>query len=162
MYPITLKGTVYGVNDSGQIRGSAVTQSILLQNIADNAGISTDNLALVYHVGGNVMGDTIDVIDRNDGRVLDSIYGFWFGTSFARRALYSADGANQRRLDYVYTDQAGVALGSAIIDKKQLKVRGGTMRLLVTGSMQWIVMPDSGGPAQICTARFSTGPKLVW
>jgi hypothetical protein len=107
------------------------------------------------------MGDTIDVIDRTNGQVLDTLYGFYFGTAFARRALYTANGKEERRLDYIYTRQAGVALGSATVTKKPVRIKGGS-RLYIGGSMQWIVMPEWENPGQICTAKFTTGAKLNW
>lgn len=158
-YLITLKGTAYRTKASGSIGGTTVTETTMIRKLAAQWGRPEANLALAYHVGGNSMGDTIDLVDKVNHEVLETLYGLYFGTAFARRALYTSDGKEEHRLDYIYTRQSGVALGSATISKKQIKIKSGT-RPYIAGSMQWIVMPEWESPAQIYTAKFTTGSKL--
>src|SRR5262245_57003701 len=88
LFTLTYKGTCYQTDASGKIVGKQVTEKTLLEDFA-NAGGITDlkTLAVVYHVGGSDLGDTIDVVNATNGQPLGTLFGLFFGEAFGRTAI---------------------------------------------------------------------------
>jgi len=163
-FPLTMRGTCFQTNAAGKIVSQVITEKTLLQEVAQNVGITNlKGLALVYHENGSSFGDTIDVINPTNGVVLDTLFGFYFGESFDRMVLTNSSGA-EKRLDYVYTKQNTHSLGSALINKSAAsngngKGKGNARK--IDGQMKWIVAPENNnGVVKICVAKFKTGPQL--
>src|SRR5437588_12315585 len=88
MYPFTFNGTCYQTNSSGKIVSSKYTDQTMLQEIASSAGITDlSTLKLVYHEQGNSMGDTVDIINPQNGAVFDTRLGFYFCEVYRRTSL---------------------------------------------------------------------------
>ena len=62
LFRMTLRGTCYQANPSGDIVSTPITEITLLQDAAQAGGVDPKNLALVYHVQGSSFGDTIDIV----------------------------------------------------------------------------------------------------
>jgi hypothetical protein len=160
-YLVTFRGVSYQTNAAGSITTSRFTERNLLQEAAQAGGITdTKSLALVYHVRGNALGDTIDVVDASNGQVLDTLFGFYFGQDFGRMSLTNTNGTQHKRLDYIYTKQNSHSLGSAVVTKSTLTDRKGNARLFIQGQMQYLVTPKGNEGQRICTATFTTGRAL--
>ena len=155
-----LTGTCFTMDSQGRIVSQTINNQTLLQQAAAAGGLnSTAGLGLAYHIHGNDLGDTIDVINRTNGVTLSTLYGLYFGESFGRQALLSASHRQMKRLEYIYTTQAsGHSVGSALLtDYYFLDNNGNTNATYVLGQMQWIVTTDSSHTnTQVCTASFTT------
>lgn len=155
-----LKGSCATTDSNGHIASKPVNNQTLLTDYAQTHGMGTNisGLALAYHIGGNELGDTIDVINRTNGATVFTLFGLYFGESFGRMALLSSSRQQLRRLEYIYTDQNSHSLGSALLtDYYFLDSNGNTNATYVLGQMQYVTLPDSiSANAQICTASFYT------
>ena len=162
LYQMALSGTVWTTNSTGHILPYYINNRTLLKQVADADGITDfSSWALAYHVGGNALGDTIDIINRTDGTVFTTLYGLYFGESFGRMSLLSASGKQLKRIEYIYTDQNSHSLGSAFLtDYYFFDASGNTNNIVILGQMQWLVVPDSTHSSmQVYTASFTTtGP----
>jgi hypothetical protein len=156
---IIIKGSCSTLDTNGHIVSVPVNNHSLLQDFAQSHGVSDlSTLGLAYHVGGNDLGDTIDVINRTDGSTVYTLFGLYFGESFGRTALLSGSGKQLKRLEYIYTDQNSHSLGSVLLtDYYFLDSNGQTNATYVLGQMQYIVTP-TGNHANtlVCTASFNT------
>jgi len=156
---VQLSGTCFTTDSQGRITTQVINNQTLLQHAAAAGGLKdASGLGLAYHIHGNDLGDTIDVISRTNGATLTTLYGLYFGESFGRQALLSASHRQLKRLEYIYTTQNDHSLGSALLtDYYFLDSNGNTNATYVLGQMQWIVTTDSSHTnAQVCTATFTT------
>jgi hypothetical protein len=156
---LLFSGTCYTTDAQGRIVAQSINNQTLLQKAAQAGGLKdTSGLALAYHINGNELGDTIEVINRNSGDTLTTVFGLYFGESFGRQALLSASHRQMKRIEYIYTDQNSHSLGSAFLtDYYFLDNNGNTNTTYVLGQMQYLIL--SGGSqtnAQVCTASFTT------
>ncbi|HLH57470.1 MAG TPA: hypothetical protein VKY92_28075 [Verrucomicrobiae bacterium] len=156
---MTLSGSCATLDAQGHIVSQPINNQTLLQAAAAAGGLSdTSTLGLAYHINGNALGDTIEVINRTNGTTLATLYGLYFGESFGRQSLLSASHRQMRRLEYIYTDQNSHSLGSALLtDYFFLDNNGNTNATYVLGQMQWIVTTDSTHTnTLVCNATFTT------
>src|SRR5690349_14321221 len=156
---VQLSGTCFTMDSQGRITTQVINNQTLLQAAAAAGGLKdTSGLALAYHVQGNDLGDTIDVISRTNGATLTTLYGLYFGESFGRQALLSASHRQLKRIEYIYTSQNDHSLGSALLtDYYFLDTNGNTNATYVLGQMQWLVTPDSTHTnTQVYSATFTT------
>jgi hypothetical protein len=156
---IALSGTCYTTDAQGHIVPQAINNQTLLQKAAAAGGLKdTSGLGLSYHLNGNSLGDTIEVINTSNGATLTTVFGLYFGESFGRESLLSASKRQMKRIEYVYTDQNSHSLGSAFLtDYFFFDTNGNTNAIYVLGQMQWLYLTDSTHTnAQVCTASFTT------
>ena len=156
---IQLSGTCFTMDAQGHIVPQTINNQTLLQQAATAGGLTdTSGLALCYHIGGNSLGDTIDVINSTTGATLKTLYGLYFGESFGRQAMLSASHRQMKRIEYIYTDQNSHSLGSVLLtDYYFFDASGKTNATYVLGQMQWIITTDSTHPnTQVCNATFTT------
>ena len=156
---MTIAGTCSTLDAQGHIVSQPINSQTLLQQAAKAGGLSsTEGLGLAYHLNGNSLGDTIDVINRTNGVVLTTLYGLYFGESFGRQSMLSSSHRQMKRLEYIYTTQNDHSLGSALLtDYFFFDTNGNTNATYVLGQMQWIVTTDASHPnTQVCSASFST------
>lgn len=160
----TFTGVCATLDASGKPVGRVVNNQTLLKDFALVNGISPAGLALVYHIGGNDLGDTIDAINASNGTSLGTVFGLFFGEDFGRMALESADNTAGRRIEYIYTSQNSHSLGSALISTRHfLDSHGNTNRTSIYGAMQYLVTTDGNHPAvQVCNGNFVTGKALTF
>lgn len=156
---MTLSGTCYTTDNQGRIVPRAINNQTLLEQAAQAGGLKdTTGLGLAYHLNGNPLGDTIEVINATNGTTLNTLFGLYFGESFGRESLLSASGRQMKRIEYVYTDQNSHSLGSALLtDYYFLDKSGNTNAIYVLGQMQYLILTDSTHTnAQVCTVNFTT------
>jgi hypothetical protein len=156
---MVLSGTCFTTDAEGHIVSEPINNQTLLQKAASDGGLrDTSGLGLAYHLNGDPKGDTIEVIDRTNGTTLKTLFGLYFGEEFGRQALLSSSRKQMKRLEYVYTDQNGHSLGSALLtDYFLLDANGNTNTTYVLGQMQYIITSDATHTnAQVCTANFTT------
>jgi hypothetical protein len=158
-YQMTLSVVCWTTNNSGQIIQQNFGNQTVLRQAANANGVTDfSNWVLAYHLGGNELGDTIEIIDRNTGHTLQTLFGLYFGEDFGRQALLSASTRQLKRIEYVYTDQNSHSLGSALLTQyNYFDNMGHTNKIYVIGQMQYVVTQDAKHPrTQICTANFTT------
>ena len=155
---VAITGSCSTLDAQGHIVSTPINNQTLLQAAAAAGGVSVSGLALAYHINGNALGDTIDVINRNNGATLTTLYGLYFGESFGRQALLSASHQQMKRIEYIYTTQNDHSLGSALLtDYFVLDSNGHTNITYVLGQMQWLVTTDNSHTnTQVCSASFRT------
>ncbi len=156
-----LAGSSATTDASGKIVSHALNNQTILQDFAQANGITnTSGLGLAYHIGGNDLGDTIEVINRTNGAPLYTVFGLYFGEdpTLGRAGLVSASGRQMRRIEYIYTDQNSHSMGSAyLINYFYLDANGNTNKTYVFGNMQWVVLPTATQTnVQVCTASVTT------
>lgn len=158
LYHLSFRGSSSTTDPSGRIVSHPINNGTLLKDFAalHNSG-KTAGLGLAYHIGGNELGDTIDVINTTNGAVVYSLFGLYFGESFGRMELPSASGRQIKRIEYVYTDQNSHSLGSVLLTTYYwFDSNGNTNATAVLGSnMQYLVLPNNlNTNVQVCTASF--------
>jgi len=160
LFRITLRGTCYQTNPSGDIVSSAITEATLVQEAAQAGGVDPKTLALVYHVQGSSFGDTIDVVDASSGAVATTLFGLFFGDDavqvLGRTALTNNAGTQVRRLDYIYTSQNSHSMGASFTTKRFLTDKNGSVHSTIDGQMQWIVNPTGNSSTKVCIVTFTT------
>src|SRR5215831_13192132 len=77
-------GSCATTDSNGHITSQPINNQTLLTDYARANGLGTNisGLGLTYHVGGNELGDTVDVINRTNGATLFTIFGLYFGEAF--------------------------------------------------------------------------------
>lgn len=155
---IYITGSCSTLDAQGHIVSTPINNQTLLQAAATAGGIKVSGLGLAYHINGNDLGDTIDVINRTNGATLTTLYGLYFGESFGRQALLSASHQQMKRIEYIYTTQNDHSLGSALLtDYFVLDSNGNTNITYVLGQMQWLVTTDNTHTnTLVCSASFRT------
>jgi hypothetical protein len=155
---VAITGSCSTLDAQGHIVSTPINNQTLLQAAAAAGGMNVSGLGLAYHINGNALGDTIDVINRNTGATLTTLYGLYFGESFGRQALLSASHQQMKRIEYIYTTQNDHSLGSALLtDYFILDSNGHTNITYVLGQMQWLVTTDNTHTnTQVCSASFRT------
>jgi len=160
LFRMTIRGTCYQTNSSGNIVATSLTETTLLQDAAQAGGVDPKTLALVYHVQGSSFGDTIDVVDASSGAVATTLYGLFFGDDsvqvLGRTALTNTPGTQIRRVDYIYTSQNSHSLGASFTTKRFLTDKNGTIHTTIDGEMEWIVNPTANNGTKVCKASFTT------
>jgi hypothetical protein len=155
-YHIKLSGTSTTTDASGHIVHLPINNRTLLRDVAKLSNLTdTSWLGLAYHVGGNDLGDTIDVINRTNGATLRTLYGLYFGEAFGRQELTTSDN-HTKRIEYIYTDQNSHSLGSVVLNDFYNVNNGQTNHTMILGTgMEWLVTTDSTHTAPaVCTGSF--------
>jgi hypothetical protein len=168
-YQFLFSGTAYETNAAGKMVGTPITDQTLLHDRARLGQISdVSTLSLVYHINGNAMGDTIDIISNATGQVLVTELGLYFGSdgSLGRTAVTNAAQTAQRRIDYIYTDNNSTytfdnddSVGGSMTSKCLVATNGVT-NAVISGMMSWGVAPRGTNGPILCIGRFSTGQAL--
>ncbi len=159
LYQIVISGVSWTTNSAGQIVPQTLNNATLLRHVAEVDGVTDySSWGLAYHIGGNDLGDTIDIINRNDGTTLRTLFGLYFGEAFERSALLSASKRQMRRIEYIYTDQSPHSIGSALMTTYYFfDSQGNTNNAVTLGQMQWLVVPDNNNPnMRVDSATFTT------
>jgi hypothetical protein len=158
LYHIKLTGMSTTTDQDGHFVHQPINNQTLLQEVAKLSNLTnTSWLGLAYHVGGNDLGDTIDVIARTNGAVQRSLFGLYFGEdpTLGRTKRIGNDN-HTKRIEYIYTYQNSHSLGSVVLNDF-FSVDGGTTNhsLILGTGMQWLVLPDSIHPkSEVRTGSF--------
>ncbi len=166
MYLFKFQGLSYTTNAAGRIRSTRVTERTLLQDKASAANITdVSGMSVVYHVAGSGFGDTIDIVNTSTGQVLDTLLGLYFSQAFSRVGITNALDTEERRIDYLYTDQDAHSMGAASVRRTYTTVGRGTnatQRLMVQGRMDWVKAIDAAqGGSKLYSGNFFTGAAFV-
>ncbi len=168
-YKFVFNGTAYQTNAAGDIVGTPITDQTLLQSRAVLGGITDlSTIAIVYHLNGGSLGDTIDIISTN-GATLTTEFGLYFGSaaSLGRTAVTNLTQTEQRRLDYVYTfngsqytDSNPDSVGAAITTKRFLVDSAGNTNMFIEGQISWDVQPQGTNGPILCIGNFTLGRPM--
>ncbi len=165
LYHLTLQGTCYQTNSSGNFVATPITDKILVQDAAQAGGTSPSSIALVYHLQSSGLGDTIDLVNASTGATLANLFGLYFGDdpTLGRSAATNATQTEIRRLDYIYTQQNTTytsynshSMGASFTVKRLLTDTNGITQVTVEAQMSWIVNPSGTNGTKVCTASFNT------
>ena len=107
LYNMTLQGTCYRTNATGNFIATPITDKILVEKAAQSGGVSSSSILLVYHLENSGLGDTIDFVNATNGATIMNLFGLYFGDdpTLGRTAATNSTATEIRRLDYVYTQQ---------------------------------------------------------
>ena len=168
---VTFRGTVWRTNSVGNLTPYPITEQDLLLAAAQAGGRpDASGLYLVYHVQANSLGDTIDVVDSNDGNgFYVNYFGFYFGEATPstpdRVALTNSTHTMVRRIDHIYTQTAtfytspnpgGHDMGTGFITKRFMKAGNGIPRGTIDGQFYWLVRPQNATGGMMCKGFFTT------
>jgi hypothetical protein len=164
LYHLTLQGTCYQTNGTGNFVATPLTDKILVQDAALAGGVSPSSIALVYHLQSSGLGDTIDIVDTN-GTTKANLFGLYFGddATLGRSASTNATRTEIRRLDYIYTQRNTTytsfnshSMGSAFTVKRFLTDTNGITQATIEAQMSWIVNPQGTNGTKLCSVNFNT------
>jgi hypothetical protein len=158
----SFKGVSYETNASGNVTTTVVTDQTILQEKCTLGGISTNGLALVYHLGGGFnYWDSVDIVHVSDGSVVTSVLGYYFAddASLGRAAITNGTQTEYRRLDYIYTDQNSHSMGAAFTTKRVLGTSPNT-HTTAEGPVMWLELPRGPHNTRVYNGTFTTGAKL--
>lgn len=168
---VTFRGTSWRTNSLGHLTPYPITEQDLLLAAAQAWGRrDATGLSLVYHVQGNSLGDTIDVVDSsNGGGFFMNYFGFYYGEATQstpnRVALTNSTGSMVRRIDHIYTQTAsfytspnpgGHDMGTGFITKRFMNDASGNPRSTVDGEFYWLVRPQNNIGGMMCKGTFTT------
>jgi hypothetical protein len=169
-FKFIFQGMAYKTNAAGLMTATPITDQTLLADRAQAGGITDlSNLAIVYHVGADPKGDTIEIVDLTTKAVLAFQFGLWFGSepSLQRSSAKNAAGTEERRVDYIYTmhnstytSQNSHSSGAAFVTKRFLQDTNGAIHTTIEGPMHWIVNPQGTNGTIICSGTFITGEPV--
>ncbi len=169
LYQFIFIGKAYQTNASGNIVGTPITDQTFLQDRARQGNITDlSTIAIAYHINGNSLGDTVEIISSTNGQLMASQFGLYFGSDAAlgRTAVTNALQTAQKRVDYIYTGNnstytfddshsVGVAMTS-----KSVVTSNGTTNAVISGVMSWGVAPQGTNGPILCIGSFSLGRPL--
>ena len=169
-YQFVFHGTAYKTNAAGNIVGTPITDQTLLADRAYAGGITNlSTVAIVYHIGGDPKGDTVEIISTN-GTSLAFEFGFWFGSasSLGRTAVTNATQTEERRVDYIYTlDNSSYtystpdSVGAAFVTKRYLSDGAGNTNTIIDGTISWDALPHGTNNYNlVCIGSFTLGQPL--
>jgi len=169
-YRFIFYGTAYQTNSAGTLVATRITDQTLLKSRAIQGGIGDlSKVAIVYHVNGNSLGDTIDIIST-DGTYLTTEFGLYFGDDRAlgRTVVGSPQAGGQRRVDPMYTfDNSEYtysnsdSVGAAFTYKRFVPAGKGKTNAVINGTMSWSVIPTGTNTNPIlCIGTFSIGKPM--
>jgi hypothetical protein len=169
-YQFIFSGTVYKTNALGNIVSTHITEQTLLADRARQGNITDlSSISMVYHINGNSLGDTVEVISNATGQTLATEFGLYFGSDGAlgRTAVTNLLQMQQRRIDYIYTFDNSTytyansdSVGAAFTYKDYVKA-GSKTNAIINGTMSWDAIPTetNAGPI-VCVGTFSLGKPL--
>ncbi len=156
---LTYSGYSVSNGPSGIFVVHAVNNRTLLRQFADaNSITNLRPLALMYHVKGNDLGDTIEIVDTSNSNVLATPFGLYFGEdqSLGRVGMTNSFGTQVRKIQYVYTQQDSHSLGDALLAEMFTANADGTTNGFIYGQMNYIIKPDGTQNLQVCNGTFYT------
>lgn len=157
------RGKTYETNASGKIEARPLTEQTIMKEIGQRIGVTDiSGWKMVYHIGGHELGDTIEIVDAQTGRTLDTIFGLYFGEAIGRVALKDGTGTEEKRIDYIYTRQNSHSMGAANVTKRRLSVNSGVPRTFVMGTMTYVWAAEGSTGVRFCTGSFRTGKALTF
>lgn len=158
----TFSGLCYETNAAGAIIVKRVSQATMLAEACAAAGVSVEGKAVVYHVNGSVFGDTVDIVSRTNGAVLQNLLGYFYGVdaSLGRVSLSNGNSKQVKEIDYIYTSQNSHSMGASFTSKTYATNRNGTVNELVEGPIHWLIAPEGTNGTKVCTGNFVTGKPL--
>jgi hypothetical protein len=169
-YKFIFSGTAYHTNAAGAFVATLINEQTLLRSRAAQGGITNlKTVEMVYHINGDPLGDTVEIISTN-GTMLTTEFGFFFGADSAlgRTAVGSVTGSGQRRVDMIYTFDDSTytysnsdSVGAAFTYKRFVRNVRGTTNAIIYGTMSWDVIPTGTNTSPVlCIGSFALGEPL--
>jgi hypothetical protein len=165
LYHITMQGTCYQTNGTGNFVATPITEKTLVQDAAQAGNVSPSSIAIVYHLQNSGLGDTIDIVDATTGSTVVNLFGLYFGDdpTLGRSAATNSTQTVIRRLDYIYTQQNTTftsfnshSMGSAFTVKRFMTDTNGVTQATIEAQMSWIVNPSGTSGTKLCNVNFSS------
>jgi hypothetical protein len=160
-------GTATSTNGTGKIVTVPMTDRTLVQTCAQHAGLTdTSGLALVLHINGSSVGDTLEVVNTSDPNLFHcEVSQLAFPVSYT-----NSDGTLIKTFAYVYNNDSDIfsdpsshSRGSAVVTRTIGGGQGG-MRTTITGKLQfWLGQWIDNAPAPkatICSGTFTSTGSL--
>jgi hypothetical protein len=169
-YKFIFSGTAYQTNAEGTLVATRITDQTLLRSRTAQGNITNLNtVAIVYHINGDPLGDTVEIIST-DGTYLTTEFGFYFGSDSAlgRTAVGSVTESGQRRVDPIYTFDDSTytysnsdSVGAAFTFKHFVPGAKGVTNAIIQGTMSWGVIPTGTNTSPIlCIGTFTLGRPM--
>lgn len=170
-YKFIFYGTAYQTNAAGILVSTHITDQTLLKSRAAQGGITNlSQVAMVYHINGDPLGDTVEIVSTTGTR-LTTEFGLYFGSDGAlgRAAVGTVATSGQRRVDPIYTfDNSEYtysnsdSVGAAFTYKRFVTGPKGITNAIINGTMSWSVIPTGTNTSPIlCIGTFSLGQPML-
>jgi hypothetical protein len=169
-YKFIFSGTAYQTNAAGALVATHITDQTLLRSRAEQGNIANLNtVAIVYHINGDPLGDTVEIVSTN-GTYLTTEFGFFFGadSSLGRIDVGIITEGGQRSVDPIYTFDDSTytysnsdSVGAAFTFKRFVAGAKGTTNAIIQGTMSWTVIPSGTNTNPVlCMGTFSLGKPM--
>jgi len=170
-FKFVFKGMCYQ-REGTNIVGVPITEQTLLAATAAARGVNPKTLTMVYHLGADERGDTVEVVHATTGESYGIQFAFWFGDDrtmkLGRTALTNSALTEIRRVDQLftlsntaYTSDNSHGVGSAFTTKRFVKDSNGVVHATMEGPIQWLVNPHgTNTTAKICHGTFIASQPL--
>ena len=159
LYRIDIKGSCNSLDASGNQITQALNNKAIVREWAGRVGASNVNdLELAFEPNASFQGHSIDLVNKNDGTILISVFPLAFLESTA-----TPSGKSARRFAYVYDlNHSDFSIGTALMSEQISTARNGnTNRFVSSGDMQWYWLPTGTNAFRICTAKFQVTGKAL-
>lgn len=171
LYKFVFKGMAYQKDGTGNIIGVPITDQTMLADRAAAGGVNPNTLAMVYHLGGDEKGDTVEIVSATTGARQAFQFGFWFGDDrmqvLGRSALTNSTLTEFRSVEQLftlenstYTSQNGHGMGAVFLTKRFVRDTNGVLHATIEGPMQWMVLPQGTNSTKICNGTFIASQPL--
>jgi hypothetical protein len=171
LYKFVFKGMAYHKDPTGNVVGVPITDQTLLADRAAAGGVNPNTLAIVYHVAGDVKGDTVEIVSASNGSRQAFQFGFWFGDdrtmALGRSALTNSARTEFRSVEQLftlenstYTSQNGHGVGTVFLTKRFIRDTNGVLHATIEGPLQWMVAPQGTNSTKICHGTFIASQPL--
>lgn len=169
LYKFVFKGMCYQADTNGKVVNIPFTDQTIINERAAAGGVDPSTLALVYHVGADARGDTVEIVNSSNGSSILMEFAFFYGAdpTFNRMALTNSAATDIRRVDQLFTFSdsphtcsATHGMGTAYTAKKTIGVTNGISYFKIEGTLQWIVNPVNGASSKACYGTFTATQVL--
>ena len=165
-WQLTYTGTASHTNELGKVVTESMTDRTLIQRCAQAGGTSdTSNLALVLHVNGNVVGDTVEVVNVNDPNLFRcEVFKLAFPAG-----ITNSSGTQVKNFTYIYNNDSDIfadpsahSRGSAVVTRGAVAKHAAPNTNVITGKLQfWLGEWIDNAPATnaiVCSGTFTGKP----
>ncbi|HLP77399.1 MAG TPA: hypothetical protein VK327_10835 [Candidatus Paceibacterota bacterium] len=159
LYQLKFGGKSSSVNSSGDEKTTSISDRTLVRDWSQRAGIPYNkNLVLAFHRNVDSRGDAIEVVDKKTGETVTTVAPLFFPETAAST---TSRGVAERHFAYVYNlYQSDYSRGTAVMNENTSVKNGVTNRFVMTGEMQWYVLPEGTNGLRINWGSLKVGKKL--
>lgn len=162
--PVKVRGSGTTTDASGDVVRFGLNNDTIIDLCAP--GGSTNGFELVYELDSDANGDALKVVDAESGATVCVPFLLYVPTINAvfdghHVVVNSADGKQSKRLYYLFSNQVGTSVGTALVDKRfSFDRNGNTNRVSITAEFRFFRLPENGEGVKVCSGRLSVDHRI--